>query len=151
MINGLGLSNLMILAARPAMGKTALAINIAENVAFKNGLPVGVFSLEMTAEQLLHRMICSQAEVESDKIRTGSLNGVEYQRVVAAVGAMMKGTIVIDDQPGIKITDLRARARRMKESYNIQLLVVDYLQLIAGSGSPATQKIDKTRSLKSRA
>jgi replicative DNA helicase len=133
-INGLGNSNLMILAARPAMGKTALALNIAENVAFKNSLPVGIFSLEMTAEQLLHRMICSQAEVESDKIRTGSLNGVEYQRVVAAVNCMMKGTVVIDDQPGLKITDLRARARRMKESYDIQLLIVDYLQLISGSG-----------------
>ncbi len=134
MINGLCDSNLMILAARPAMGKTALAINIAENVAFKNGLAVGVFSLEMTADQLLHRMVCSQAEVESDKIKTGSLNGSEYQRVVAAVNAMMKGTIVIDDQPGLKITDLRARARRMKESHNIRLLIVDYLQLIAGSG-----------------
>ncbi|MEN9343795.1 MAG: replicative helicase DnaB [Chlamydiota bacterium] len=134
MVNGLGKSNLMILAARPAMGKTALALNIAENVAFKNGMPVGVFSLEMTAEQLLHRMICSQAEVESNKIRTGSLNGMEYQRVVASVNAMMKGTIVIDDEPGLKISDLRSRARRMKESYNIQFLVVDYLQLISGSG-----------------
>ncbi|MGC2596378.1 MAG: DnaB-like helicase C-terminal domain-containing protein, partial [Rhabdochlamydiaceae bacterium] len=134
LINGFGKSNLMILAARPAMGKTALALNIAENIAFKNSLPVGVFSLEMTAEQLLHRMICSQAEVESDKIRTGSINGIEYQRIVAAVNAMMKGTVVIDDQPGLKITDLRARARRMKESYDIQLLVVDYLQLISGSG-----------------
>ncbi len=138
MINGLGQSNLMILAARPAMGKTALALNIAENVAFKNSLPVGIFSLEMTAEQLLHRMICSQSEVESDKIRTGALNGVEYQRIVAAVGSMMKGTVVIDDQPGLKITDLRARARRMKESHNIQLLVVDYLQLISGSGLSRT-------------
>ena len=138
MINGLGNSNLMILAARPAMGKTALALNIAENVAFKNSLPVGIFSLEMTAEQLLHRMICSQSEVESDKIRTGALNGVEYQRIVAAVGSMMKGTVVIDDQPGLKITDLRARARRMKESHNIQLLVVDYLQLISGSGLSRT-------------
>ncbi len=134
LINGLCPSNLMILAARPAMGKTALALNIVENVAFKTGCPVGVFSLEMTAEQLLHRMICSQSEVESDKIRTGSINGIEYQRVVAAVNAMMKGTVVIDDQPGLKITDLRARARRMKESYDIQLLIVDYLQLISGSG-----------------
>ena len=134
LMNGLCPSNLMILAARPAMGKTALALNIAENVAFRSGCPVGIFSLEMTAEQLLHRMICSQAEVESDELRTGSINGIEYQRVVAAVNSMMKGTMVIDDQPGLKITDLRARARRMKESYNIQLLIVDYLQLIAGSG-----------------
>lgn len=134
LINGLSPSNLMILAARPAMGKTALALNIAENVCFKNGLPVGVFSLEMSAEQLLHRMICSQSEVESDKIKTGSIGGIEYQRIVAAVNAMQKGMMIIDDQPGLKITDLRARARRMREAYQIQLLIVDYLQLISGSG-----------------
>lgn len=135
MLNGLCPSNLIILAARPAMGKTALALNIAENVCFKNRVPVGVFSLEMSAEQLLHRIICSQSEVESDKIRTGSLNGSEYQRIVASVGAMQQSTMVIDDQPGLKITDLRARARRMKETHNIGFLVVDYLQLLSGSGS----------------
>ena len=131
LINGLCASNLMILAARPAMGKTALALNIAENVCFKNGLPVGIFSLEMSAEQLLHRMICSQSEVESDKIRTGALNGMEFQRIVSCVNAMQKGTMIIDDQPGLKITDLRARARRMKEIYRISLLVIDYLQLLS--------------------
>ena len=130
----------MILAARPAMGKTALAINIAENVCFKNHIPVGVFSLEMSAEQLVHRIICSQAEVESDKIKTGSLKRLEYQRIVAAVNAMQKHLMVIDDQPGLKITDLRARARRMKESYGIGCLVIDYLQLISGSGSIAQQE-----------
>jgi len=87
----------------------------------------------MTAEQLLHRMVCSQSEVESDKIRTGSLSGIEYQRVNSAVKSMVKSTVLIDDQPGLKITDLRARARRMKESYDIQLLIVDYLQLLSGS------------------
>jgi len=134
MINGIGNANLMILAARPAMGKTALAMNLAENICFKNNLPVGIFSLEMTAEQLLHRIICSQAEVESDKIKTGSLNGIEFQRIVAAVNMMQKHTMVIDDQPGLKITDLRARARRMKEAYGIAFLVIDYLQLLSGSG-----------------
>jgi replicative DNA helicase len=134
MINGLGPSNLIILAARPAMGKTALALNIAENLCFKSGVPIGVFSLEMTAEQLLHRLICSQSEVESDKLRTGALNGMEFQRVVAAVNAMQKATMVIDDQPGLKITDLRARARRMKETHGIGFLIVDYLQLLSGSG-----------------
>jgi replicative DNA helicase len=134
MLNGFSPSNLMILAARPAMGKTALALNIAENICFKNNSPVGIFSLEMTAEQLLHRIICSQAEVESDKIRTGSLGGIEYQRIVSCVNSMQKYTMIIDDQPGLKITDLRARARRMKESYGIQFLVIDYLQLISGSG-----------------
>lgn len=135
MLNGMSNSNLMILAARPAMGKTALALNIAQNICFKSNLPVGVFSLEMSAEQLVHRIICSESEVESDKIKTGAINGIEYQRVVAAVNQMQNHTMVIDDQPGLKITDLRARARRMKESYGIKFLMIDYLQLITGSGS----------------
>ena len=109
-----------------------------ENICFKNGIPVGIFSLEMSAEQLLHRIICSQAEVESEKIKTGSLNGMEFQRIVAAVNNMQNHTMIIDDQPGLKITDLRARARRMKESHNIGLLVVDYLQLLSGSGNNRT-------------
>jgi replicative DNA helicase len=140
MLNGLNASNLMILAARPAMGKTAFALNIAENVCFKAGIPVGIFSLEMSAEQLVHRIICSQSEVESDKIKTGALNGAEFQRIVEAINRMQNHLMVIDDQPGLKINDLRARARRMKESYGIQLLVIDYLQLITGSGSFRTQE-----------
>lgn len=140
MLNGLNNSNLMILAARPAMGKTAFALNIAENICFKGNTPVGVFSLEMSAEQLVHRIVCSQAEVESEKIKTGSLNGIEYQRIVAAVNQMQKHVMIIDDQPGLKITDLRARARRMKESYGVGFLVIDYLQLITGSGSFRTQE-----------
>lgn len=140
MVNGLTSSNLMILAARPAMGKSALALNMAENVCFKNEVPVGIFSLEMTAEQLLHRIISSQAEVESDKIKTGSLSGAEFQRIVASVNYMQKQTMVIDDQPGLKITDLRARARRMKEAYGIGFLIIDYLQLISGSGFRSTSE-----------
>lgn len=140
LLNGLNKSNLMILAARPAMGKTALAVNIAENVCFKNNLPVGIFSLEMSADQLVHRIICSQSEVESDKIKTGSLNGNEFQRIYNSVRQMERHTMVIDDQPGLKINDLRARARRMKESYGIELLIIDYLQLITGSGSFRTQE-----------
>ena len=138
LINGFNNSNLMILAARPAMGKTSLALNIAENVCFKSQLPVGIFSLEMSAEQLVHRIVCSQAEVESDKIKTGSLNGMEYQRIVGCVNEIQKHMLIIDDQPGLKITDLRARARRMKESYGIGFLVIDYLQLISGSGTSRT-------------
>jgi replicative DNA helicase len=135
LLNGFNKSNLMILAARPAMGKTALAVNIAENVCFKNNLPVGIFSLEMSADQLVHRIICSQSGVESDKIKTGSLNGTEFQSIYNSVRQMEKHTLVIDDQPGLKVTDLRARARRMKESNGIELLIIDYLQLISGSGS----------------
>lgn len=135
LLNGLSPSNLMILAARPAMGKTALATAIAENICFRNHMPIAVFSLEMSATQLLHRMICSQSEVESEKIQTGSLNGSDYQRIVAAVNMMQKHTMIIDDQPGLKITDLRARARRLREVYNIGFMVIDYLQLITGSGN----------------
>lgn len=140
MIDGLNPSNLMILAARPAMGKTALALNIAENVCFKNDMPVLIFSLEMSADQLLHRIICSQSEVESEKIKTGSLKGTEYQRVVSCVSSMQKKTMIIDDQPGLKVTDLRARARRLKEIYNIGFIVIDYLQLISGSGNARSQE-----------
>lgn len=135
MINGLGSSNLIIIAGRPAMGKTVMAMNIAENVAIKGHKSVGIFSLEMTAEQLMQRLICSLAEVETEKLETGSLSGMEYQSVVSCVNTLEKETIVIDDQPGIKITDLRARARRMKEAYNIEVLIVDYLQLLSGSNT----------------
>jgi len=134
MLNGFNNSNLMILAARPAMGKTALAACIAENICFRNHIPVGIFSLEMGATQILHRMISSQAEVESEKITTGALSGSEYQRIVATVNMMQKNVLIVDDQPGLKITDIRARARRMKEAYNVGFIVIDYLQLITGSG-----------------
>lgn len=140
MINGFNPSNLMILAARPAMGKTSLALNIAENICFRNHTPVGIFSLEMSASQLLHRIICSQSEVESEKILTGSLNGSEYQRIVACVNSMQKQVMIIDDQPGLKITDLRARARRMKETHNIGFIMIDYLQLLSGSGNSRAQE-----------
>jgi replicative DNA helicase len=140
MLNGMSNSNLMILAGRPAMGKTALAINIAQNICFKGDKAVGVFSLEMSAEQLMKRLICAEAQVESEKIETGSLNGAEFQRVVSAVGEMQNHTMVIDDQPGLKITDLRARARRMKESHDIRFLVIDYLQLLSGSGTARTME-----------
>lgn len=139
MINGLNNSNLMILAARPAMGKTQLALNIAENVCFKNQIPVGIFSLEMSAEQLVHRLICSQAQVESDKIKTGAINGQEFQRIVGAVSEMQKHVMIIDDQPGLKVTDLRARARRMKETHNIGFLIIDYLQLITGGSNRSNE------------
>jgi replicative DNA helicase len=133
MLGGLNPANLIIVAGRPSMGKTAFGVNIAEHICFDLNKPVAVFSLEMNAEELLHRMICKRAEVSSEKIKTGALNGAEYQRIVSAVSAMQNHTFIIDDQPGLKITDLRARARRLKEVYNIQFLLIDYLQLLSGS------------------
>lgn len=132
LINGLQKSHLIILGARTAMGKTALALNIAENVCFQQRLPVGIFSLEMSAEQLAHRMICSYSEVESDKINTGLVNGIEYQRIINAQNDMCQSTMIIDDSlGGLSIKDIRERAHDMKEHHNVQLLIIDYLQLIA--------------------
>ncbi len=131
--NGLSPSNLIIIAGRPSMGKTAIALNMAQYVAVEKNVPVGIFSLEMMAEELLHRVICSQAEIESEKLKTGSLDGYEYQKVVEAVNRLKEHTMIIDDQPGLKITDLRARARRMKEVHGIGFLVIDYLQLLSGA------------------
>lgn len=135
MINGLGQSNLIILAARPAMGKTALGLNIAENVCFQGGMPVGVFSLEMSAEQLITRLVSSQSGVESSKIQRGDLSrgGEDFQKINETVQSLIPRTLVIDDQPGISITHLMARARRMSEAYGIRLLIIDYLQLITGT------------------
>lgn len=133
LINGLAPSNLIICAARPAMGKTAFVLNIAEHVCFHKGLNVGFFSLEMSADQLLHRMVCSQSGVESEKIIKGTLNGEEYQRIASTLNMMQEHTMIIDDQPGLSISDLRARARRMKEAHNIDVLIIDYLQLLSGS------------------
>ena len=133
-LNGFNNSNLIILAARPAMGKTALAVNIAENICFKNNMPVGIFSLEMSSEQLINRIISSQSHVEGEKILRGSISEGEYQKIKSTVEAIKNEVMIIDDQPGLKISDLKARARRMKEIYGIKFLVIDYLQLLTGSG-----------------
>ena len=135
MLNGFNNSNLMILAARPAMGKTALAINIAENISFKNDCYVGIFSLEMSAEQLTERIFCSQAEVSGELIKTGAVQGADYQRLLETYKRLETNKIIFDDQPGLKVTDLRSRARRMKESYDIKFLVIDYLGLLSGPGT----------------
>lgn len=135
-LNGFQKTNFMVLAARPAMGKTALAINIAENVCYKSKLPVGVFSLEMDADQLVTRMAASLSGVDAKKIMGNlPLTPEEFQNFVEAAYEMKTVPMVIDDQPGLRITDLRTRAKRMKESRGIELLVIDYLQLLSGSGS----------------
>jgi replicative DNA helicase len=101
---------------------------------------VGFFSLEMSAEQLVHRVVCAQAEVESDKMRKGAIDAAEYHRICEAVRILENKTLIIDDQSNITISDLKARARRMKESYDIELLVIDYLQLLSGSSSYRAQE-----------
>jgi replicative DNA helicase len=132
--SGLQPSDLVIIAARPSMGKTAFAINIAENAAVRDGKTVGVFSLEMSRESLLLRLLCSQAMVDSHKLRTGFLGRDDHQKLVDALGRLGEAPIFIDDTPGISLHEMRAKARRLKAAQNgLDMLVVDYLQLMAAT------------------
>ncbi len=133
--SGLQPSELIILAARPSMGKTALAINIAENAAVRGGKAVGIFSLEMSREALLLRLLCSQAHVDSHKLRTGFLGREDFQQLVNALNRLAEAPIFIDDTPGISLHEMRAKARRLQQSQGkLDLIVVDYLQLMSGGG-----------------
>ncbi|HET9743298.1 MAG TPA: replicative DNA helicase [Terriglobales bacterium] len=135
MTSGLQPSDLIIIAARPSMGKTAFAINIAENAAVRGGKVVGVFSLEMSRDALVLRMLSSQAHVDSHKLRTGFLGREDRQKLVSALNSLAEAKIFIDDTPGISITEMRAKARRLwQQQGKLDLLVVDYLQLMSGGG-----------------
>lgn len=133
--SGLHNSDLVLIAARPAMGKTAFALNLAQNAAVHSGVPVVVFSLEMSKEQLVNRMLCSEAMVDSNKMKTGQLEDNDWQKVARALGPLSEAPIFIDDTPGISITEIRAKCRRMKLEHNLGLVVIDYLQLMQGSKS----------------
>lgn len=133
--SGLHNSDLVLIAARPAMGKTAFALNIAQNVAVHSGVPVALFSLEMSKEQLVNRMLCSEAMVDSNKMKTGQLEDNDWQKVARALGPLSEAPIFIDDTPGISITEIRAKCRRLKLEHNLGLVVIDYLQLMQGSKS----------------
>ena len=133
MTSGLQKSDLVILAARPSMGKTSFAMNIAENAAIDDGKTVGIFSLEMSSEALLQRLLCSRAIVDAHKMRTGSLWSDDMKKVVRAMEELATAQIYIDDTPGISLTEMRAKARRLKQAQGrLDLLVVDYLQLMSG-------------------
>ncbi len=144
-------SDLIIVAARPSMGKTAFALNIARNAALASGVPVGFFSLEMSREQLAMRLLCSEGRVDSHKIRTGFLSQQECGKLLSAAGIFMEAPIFIDDTPSISTLELRAKARRMKADRGLGLVVVDYLQLMRGreSSERREQEIsDISRTLK---
>ena len=135
MTSGLQKQDLVILAARPSMGKTAFAMNIAENAAINDSKVVGIFSLEMSREALLQRLLCSRARVDAHKMRTGSLWRDDMQRVSRAMEELASSKIFIDDTPGIALSEMRAKARRLQQSCGgLDLLVVDYLQLMSGGG-----------------
>ncbi|HEY4677242.1 MAG TPA: replicative DNA helicase [Candidatus Angelobacter sp.] len=132
--SGLQKSDLVIIAARPSMGKTAFAINIAENAAVRDNKVVGVFSLEMSRESLLLRLLCSQAMVDSHKLRTGFLSREDYNKLVTGLAALVEAPIYIDDTPGISISEMRAKCRRLQQAHGrLDLVIVDYLQLVAGA------------------
>jgi len=135
MTSGLQKSDLIIIAARPSMGKTAFALNIAENAAVEDQKVVGVFSLEMSREALLLRLLCSQARVDSHKMRTGSLWKEDEGKVLHAMEQLAHAPIFIDDTPGISLSEMRAKARRLHQSQGkLDLIIVDYLQLMSGGG-----------------
>ena len=152
---GLQPANLIIIAARPSMGKTALAMNIAQNAAIKSKIPVGVFSLEMSGNELAMRMLCSVGHVDLRKVRSGQLNSEsDWARLVRAINMLESAPIYIDETPAISILELRAKARRMKIEHNIGLVIVDYLQLMRGPQHVQTREQEVSeisRSLKALA
>lgn len=126
---GMQNSNLLILAARPGMGKTALALNIAQHAAFKEKMPVGIFSLEMSKEELIDRLLVSQGEIDAWKLKTGQLNETEFSKLSDAMGELYETPLYIDDTPGMSILEMRTKARRLQAEHGLKLIVVDYLQL----------------------
>ena len=131
---GLHGSELILVAARPAMGKSAFALNIATNAALRGNAPVAIFSLEMSKEQMVNRILCSEAMVDSNKVRTGKLEDEDWGKIAEAIGPLSESGIYVDDTPGISVMEIRAKCRKLKLEKNIGLVVIDYLQLVQGSG-----------------
>ena len=131
---GLHKSDLILIAARPAMGKSAFALNIATNAAINAKVPVIIFNLEMSKSQLVNRMLCSEAMVDSNKIRTGKMDEEDWVKLATVLGPLSEAPIYIDDTPGITVSEIRAKCRKLKLEKDIGLVVIDYLQLIQGSG-----------------
>ena len=135
MTSGLHGGEMIVIAARPSMGKTSLVMNIVEHVVLEEKQPVGVFSLEMTAESVVLRMLCSRARVNMRNIRDGFLAERDFPKLTGAAGKMANAPLYIDDSAGLSILQLRAKARRMYQQYGVKLIVIDYLQLLNASSS----------------
>ena len=141
MTSGLQNSDLILVAARPAMGKSSFAMNIAEYAALHKNVPVLVFNLEMSKEQIVSRMLCSDALVDSSKLRTGDLDQNDWDKILRSVPTLSKAPVFIDDTPGISVSEIRAKSRNLKLKENIGLIVIDYLQLMQGAaGSESRQQ-----------
>lgn len=148
-------NDLIIVAARPSVGKTAFALNIAQNIATKTDENVAIFSLEMGASQLVMRMICSEGNIDAQRLRTGSLQEEDWSKLTMAMGSLSKAGIYIDDTPGIRVNEIRAKCRRLKQEKGVGMILIDYMQLLRGdgrSGENRQQEVSEiSRSLKSLA
>ncbi|WP_138753999.1 replicative DNA helicase [Paenibacillus sinopodophylli] len=134
MTAGFQRSDLIIVAARPSVGKTAFALNVAQNVGVRARETVAIFSLEMSAAQLVQRMICAEANVDAQRMRTGHLEGDDWEKLTMAIGSLSEAQIFIDDTPGINVAEIRAKCRRLKKEKGLGMIMIDYLQLISGRG-----------------
>ncbi len=152
MTSGFQKSDLIIVAARPSVGKTAFALNVAQNVAVRSGLPVAIFSLEMSKDQLVQRMLCAEAYIDGHKLRNGTLEDEDWPKLSMGVSTLSNSPIYIDDSPGITVPEMRSKLRRLKMEHGLGFVVIDYLQLIHGrrsSGENRQQEISEiSRSLK---
>ena len=136
---GLQPSDLILIAARPSMGKTAFVLNVAQHMAFKNGKTVAIFSLEMSKEQLVNRLFSLESHVDSQKIRTGNLSDADWKALIETAGDIGKSNLIIDDTPSISISELRSKCRKYKLEQNLDIIMIDYLQLMTGSGKSAAE------------
>lgn len=135
MTSGFQRNDLIIIAARPSVGKTAFALNIAQNVAVNSDENVAIFSLEMGAEQLVQRMLCAEGNIDSQRLRTGKLIDEDWKKLTMAMGSLSHSGVFIDDSPGIRVSDIRSKCRRLKQEHGLGMIIIDYLQLISGSES----------------
>lgn len=148
---GMQPSDLVLIAARPSMGKTAFVLNIAQYVAFKKNLPVMIFSLEMSKEQLINRIFSLESSVDAQKLRTGQLNDQDWERLIESANIIGKSKLMIDDTPGISISELRSKCRKMKLEMGLSMIIIDYLQLMTGNGRSESRQqevSDISRALK---
>ncbi|MFG6146797.1 replicative DNA helicase [Halobacillus sp. B23F22_1] len=133
--SGFQRNDLIIIAARPSMGKTAFALNIAQNVAVNSDENVAIFSLEMGADQLVSRMLCAEGNIDAQRLRTGSMEADDWNKLTMAMGSLSNAGIYIDDTPGIRVNEIRSKCRRLKQEHGLGMILIDYLQLIQGSAN----------------
>ena len=149
--SGMQPSDLILIAARPSMGKTAFVLNIAQHMAFKNDVTAAIFSLEMSKEQLVNRLFSLESKVDSQSIRTGNLSDDDWAKLIESAGIIGKSNLIIDDTPGISVSELRSKCRKYKLEHNLGIIIIDYIQLMTGrqrSDSRQQEISDISRSLK---